>query len=582
MANPSTLLIDLNFSMSMADLLGGCEVTKDFKEGTVLIGKVAEKRDNGALIDIGYKADGFVSKEEFSNWSTLAVGDTCEVYLEDLEDSREHTPVLSVQKALMLQAWSRLTANCEEGSVVDGYVKHRVKGGLIVEICGVEAFLPGSQIDLGPVKNMDGYVGEILQLKVLKINQERRNVVVSRRELLEERRAAKRSTLIQEIAVGQVRDGIVKNITDFGAFIDLDGIDGLLHITDMSWGRVNHPSEVVSINDKIEVMVLDIDYDKQRLSLGLKQRSNDPWAAIDDRYPKGTKIKGKVVNVMPYGAFVEIEEGIEGLIHVSEMSWTKRVTKASELVNIGDEVEAVVLDIQRDSKKISLGLRQTMDNPWEVVAEQCPVGSIIKGRVRNMTSYGAFIEIQPDIDGMIHVSDMSWTRKINHPSEVLQKGQEVEAVILEVNPDQRRISLGLKQLAEDPWAHIEDLYQADQIVSGKVTKVTHFGAFVSLEHDIDGLIHISQLSDDHVEKVKDVVKVDDVVEARVVKIDTDERRIGLSLRTRAAEAPQQQPEPKAQANQSKASTSSLKPGVNLGEMDNILSDALAESRKSQD
>lgn len=579
MTNPSTQLVDLTSMPSMEELLGGLEVTKDFKEGTVLIGTVAEKRDNGALINIGYKADGFVPKEEFSNWDSVALGDECEVYLEDLEDSRDHTPVLSVQKALMLQAWSRLTANCEEGSVVDGEVKHRVKGGLIVDLMGVESFLPGSQIDLGPVKNMDAFVGETLRLKILKINQERRNVVVSRRELLEEERAEKRATLIQEIAVGQVREGSVKNITDFGAFIDLDGIDGLLHITDMSWGRVNHPSEVVNINDRIEVMILDIDYDKQRLSLGLKQKSKDPWAEIDARYPKGCKVSGKVVNVMPYGAFVEIEEGIEGLIHVSEMSWTKRVTKASELVNIGDEVEAVVLDIQKDSKKISLGLRQTMDNPWEVVAEQCPVGSTIKGKVRNMTSYGAFIEIQPDIDGMIHVSDMSWTRKINHPSEVLQKGQEVEAVILEVNPDQRRISLGLKQLAEDPWSHIEDLYKVDQIVKGKVTKVTHFGAFVSLEHDIDGLIHISQLSDDHVEKVKDVVKVDDEVEARVVKIDGDERRIGLSLRTRseapAAPAPTSSKAPEMP-------TSNLKPGAHLGGMEDLLSDALAESEKSED
>ncbi len=570
-------LVDLDFSMSMEELLGGVEVTSNFKENTVLKGRVSDKRDNGALIDIGYKADGFVSKEEFPAWEALSINDEVEVFLEELEDSRSNTPLLSVQKALLLHAWTNLTENCVEGAVVKGLVKHRVKGGLIVDILGVESFLPGSQIDLGPVKNMDIYVGEELELKVLKINQERKNVVVSRRELLEEERAEKRSTLINEIAKGQVREGVVKNITDFGAFIDLDGIDGLLHITDMSWGRVSHPSEIVNINDRIEVMILEIDYDKQRLSLGLKQKSNDPWENIDKRYPKETKIKGKVVNVMPYGAFVEIEEGIEGLIHVSEMSWTKRVTKASEVLAVGDEVEAVVLDVQKDSKKISLGLRQTMENPWELVAEKCPVGTKIIGKVRNMTAYGAFVELQEDIDGMIHVSDMSWTRKINHPSEVLQKGQEVEAIIMEIDASQRRISLGLKQLAIDPWSTIEDIYAIDQVVKGKITKVTHFGAFVALENDIDGLIHISQLSDDHVEKVKDVVKVGDDVEARVVKIDVDERRIGLSLRTKSDEPAK----PAKSNNSSKASAADIanatgvKPGEELGGLGSVF-DALGE------
>jgi small subunit ribosomal protein S1 len=570
-------LVDLDFSMSMEDLLGGVEVTSNFKENTVLKGHVSDKKDNGALIDIGYKADGFVSKEEFPAWDDLKIQDEVEVFLEELEDSRDHAPVLSVAKALLLHAWTNLTENCEEGAIIKGLVKHRVKGGLIVDVMGVESFLPGSQIDLGPVKNMDIYVGEELELKVLKINQERKNVVVSRRELLEEARAEKRATLINEIAVGQVREGVVKNITDFGAFVDLDGIDGLLHITDMSWGRVSHPSEVVAINDKIEVMILDIDYDKQRLSLGLKQKSNDPWENIDKRYPKETKIKGKVVNVMPYGAFVEIEEGIEGLIHVSEMSWTKRVTKASEILAVGDEVEAVVLDVQKETKKISLGLRQTMENPWELVAEKCPVGTKIKGKVRNMTAYGAFVELEEDIDGMIHVSDMSWTRKINHPSEVLQKGQEVEAVIMEIDAAQRRISLGLKQLSVDPWSTIEDIYSIDQVVKGKITKVTHFGAFVALENDIDGLIHISQLSDDHVEKVKDVVKVGDDVEARVVKIDIDERRIGLSLRTKS-DTPAKTTGNK---NSNKATDadiknhSGMKPGEELGGLGSVF-DALGE------
>lgn len=565
-------LVDLSFDMSMADLFGGNEVSVDFKENSVLTGTVAEKRDNGALINIGYKADGFVPKEEFPTWEELSINDQVEVFLEELEDPRDHTPVLSVQKALLLHAWNNLVENCEEGAVVTGKVKHRVKGGLIIDVYGVESFLPGSQIDLGPVKNMDAYIDQELEVKVLKINQERKNVVVSRRELLEAQRAEKRETLIKEIAVGQIRAGVVKNITDFGAFIDLDGIDGLLHITDMSWGRVSHPSEIVNINDTIEVVILDIDFEKQRLSLGLKQKSEDPWSNIDERYPKGQKIKGNVVNVMPYGAFIEIEEGIEGLIHVSEMSWTKRVTKASEVLNVGDEVEAIVLDVQKESKKISLGLRQTMENPWQIVAEKCPVGTKIKGKVRNMTAYGAFVEIQEDIDGMIHVSDMSWTRKINHPSEVLQKGQEVEAVIMEIDPEQRRISLGLKQLAEDPWANIESIYAPDQIVKGKITKVTHFGAFVALENDIDGLIHISQLSDDHVEKVKDVVKVGDEVEARVVKIDTDERRIGLSLRTKSAA--DSAPSSKKESVSMNIPTSGLKPGENLGGMAGLMDEAL--------
>lgn len=568
----ATDLVDLSFDMSMADLFGGNEVSVDFKENSVLTGTVAEKRDNGALINIGYKADGFVPKEEFPTWEELSINDQVEVFLEELEDPRDHTPVLSVQKALLLHAWTNLVENCEEGAIVTGKVKHRVKGGLIIDVYGVESFLPGSQIDLGPVKNMDAYIDQELEVKVLKINQERKNVVVSRRELLEAQRAEKRETLIKEIAVGQVRPGVVKNITDFGAFIDLDGIDGLLHITDMSWGRVSHPSEIVNINDTIEVVILDIDFDKQRLSLGLKQKSEDPWSKIDERFPKGEKIAGKVVNVMPYGAFVEIEEGIEGLIHVSEMSWTKRITKASEVLNVGDEVEAIVLDVQKDSKKISLGLRQTMENPWQIVAEKCPVGTKIKGKVRNMTAYGAFVEIQEDIDGMIHVSDMSWTRKINHPSEVLQKGQEVEAVIMEIDPEQRRISLGLKQLSEDPWANIESIYAPDQIVKGKITKVTHFGAFVALENDIDGLIHISQLSDDHVEKVKDVVKVGDDVEARVVKIDTDERRIGLSLRTKSAN--ESAPAASKKDSSSVSVPSSVKPGADLGGLSGAFDEAL--------
>jgi small subunit ribosomal protein S1 len=459
-------------------------------------------------------------------------------------------------------------------------MKHRVKGGIIVDINGVEAFLPGSQIDIGPVRNMDDYIGQEYDVKILKINHERRNIVVSRRELLEEDLRDKRSTLLQEMAVNQVRKGLVKNITDFGAFIDLGGVDGLLHITDMSWGRISHPSEMLEIGQEVEVMILDIDYDKERVSLGYKQKTENPWEKVEEKYPVGTSIKGRVVNIMPYGAFVELEDGVEGLIHVSEMSWTKRVTKAGEVVSVGEEVEAVVLDIDKDNKKISLGLRQKERNPWEVLAEKYPVGSKIKGKVRNMTSYGAFVEIENDIDGMIHVSDMSWTRKINNPSEVLKPGDEVNAVILDINPDQQRISLGLKQTEEDPWENINDLYKVGDLVTGKVTKITAFGAFVELSHKIDGLIHISQISKDHVERVKDVLNIGNEVEARVIKVDNDERRIGLSIK--AAKEDFSEEELKVAEQEYSAA---LKPGdemVDMGEVFNESFGSLDLSEKKED
>ena len=409
-------------------------------------------------------------------------------------------------------------------------MKHRIKGGIIVDIDGVDAFLPGSQIDIAPVRHVDDMLNKEYDFKIVKINPERKNIVVSRRELLEADRADRRSTLIKEMEKLQVRKGVVKNITDFGAFIDLGGIDGLLHITDMSWGRISHPSELVEVGQEIEVMVLDIDYTKERVSLGLKQKTANPWDSVADRFPIGSRIKGRVVNIMPYGAFVEIEQGVEGLIHVSEMSWTKRVSKAGDVLSVGEEVEAIVLDIQKDAKKISLGLRQTTKNPWEALAEKYPVGSRIKGKVRNMTSYGAFVEIENDIDGMIHVSDMSWTRKINNPAELLKAGQEVEAIILDINPEQQRISLGMKQIEDDPWTRIDDLYKIGDMVKGKVTKITTFGAFIELSHKIDGLIHISQISEERVERVKDVMKVGDDIEACVIKIDKDDRRIGLSVK----------------------------------------------------
>ena len=521
--------VELDNMPTMDQLLGGDSIRNEFAVNSIISGKVVEKRNDGALIDIGYKAEGFVPAAEFAKWDELKVGDQVDVYLEEMKNDNS-MPGISVQKAASIKAWNRITEECGEGSVVKGLMRHRVKGGIIVDIDGVEAFLPGSQIDIGSVRDMDAYIGKEYDVKILKINSERRNIVVSRRDLLEESMRARRSQLLAEMEVGQTRKGVIKNITDFGAFIDLGGVDGLLHITDMSWGRIAHPSELFEVGQEVEVVILDIDTQKERVSLGYKQKTANPWENVAEKYPVGSKVTGRVVNIMPYGAFVEIEEGVEGLIHVSEMSWTKRITKAGEVVRVGETVEAVVLDIDKESKKISLGLRQKERNPWEVLAEKYPVGSKIVGKVRNMTSYGAFVEIENDIDGMIHVSDMSWTRKINNPSEILKPGDEVEAVILDINADQQRISLGLKQTENDPWANIDEQYKVGDLVKGKITKITAFGAFVELSNKIDGLIHISQISKEHVDKVKDVLKVGDEVEARVIKMDHDERRIGLSLK----------------------------------------------------
>jgi len=520
--------VNLDNMPSMEELLNAQQETSSYTEGSIVSGKVVTKTDKGVLLDIGYKAEGFIDRQDLKNWEAVEIGDVMDVFLEQIEDE-ENTPVISVQKAELQKAWDRIVSENEEGGLIEGIIRSRVKGGLIVDV-GVEAFLPGSQVDLAPVRNLDDFVGRQEQFKILKINAERRNIVLSRRDLLEQERAKQRAKLLDELQPKQIRRGVVKNITDFGAFVDLNGMDGLLHITDMSWGRVSHPSEVVKQGDEIEVMILDVDRERQRVSLGLKQKEGNPWDTVDVKYPKDTRIKGRVVNVMPYGAFVELEEGIEGLIHVSEMSWTKKVNRASDILNIGDEVEAMVLDVNKTDRKISLGLRQTQPNPWEVIKERFPKGTRIKGKVRNMTGYGAFVQIQDDIDGMIHVSDMSWIRKISHRSEILQKGMEVEAVILEVDAESQRISLSMKKLTDDPWQAIQNKYQVGQVVEGKVTKLASFGAFVELDGGIDGLIHISELSNEHVNRVKDVVQIGDVVKARVKNINTDERRIGLSLK----------------------------------------------------
>lgn len=562
--------VDLSTDNISMDALLANEQKSEFVENSIVSGKIVEKRNDGALVDIGYKAEGFIPAIEFRNWADVKVGDEVDVYLEEIENENS-MPGISLQKANFIKSWNKITSEYGEGSVITGLMKHRVKGGIIIDLNGVEAFLPGSQIDIGPVKNMDDFIGKEYEFKILKINQDRRNIVVSRRELLEASRKDRRSQLLKDMEVNQIRKGVVKNITDFGAFIDLGGIDGLLHITDMSWGRISHPNEMLELGQEIEVMILDIDYDKERVSLGLKQKTKNPWDEVEAKYPIGSTVKGRIVNIMPYGAFVEIETGVEGLIHVSEMSWTKRVSKASDVLSVGEEVEAVVLDIDRDSRKISLGLRQKERNPWEVLAEKYPVGRRITGKVRNMTSYGAFVEIENDIDGMIHVSDMSWTRKINNPNEVLKQGQEVEAVILDINPEQQRISLGLKQAESDPWANINELYKVGDVVKGKVTKIAAFGAFVELSNKIDGLIHISQLSREHVDKVKDVLNVGDEVEARVIKVDTDERRIGLSIK---AVGENFSPEELKAAEEEY--TAALKPGEDMVDMGEVFnSEAMA-------
>ncbi len=500
----------------------------NFTEGSIVTGRIIRVHDGDVTIDVGYKSEGVIDVNEFKDLEENPVGLEVDVFLERLEDD-DGVIVISKKRAEQQKAWDYVVNECEEGSVVEGTIRSAVKGGFIVDV-GVDAFLPGSQLDVTPVRNPEEHVGKTYEFRILKINLERKNIVVSRRDLIEESRRESRRKVLADIQVGQVRPGVVKNITDFGAFVDLDGIDGLLHVTDMTWGRINHPSEQLKVGDALNVMVLEVDLEKERISLGLKQTMENPWEEIESRYPTGARVHGKVVNLAPYGAFIELEEGVEGLVHVSEMSWTRRVQRAADVLSMGDEVDAVVLSVSTEDKKISLGMRQTEENPWEIVAGKYPIGSPVTGQVRNFTTYGAFVEIEEGVDGMIHVSDMSWTRKVNHPSEMLGKGDEVTTVVLEIDSTNQRISLGLKQAQEDPWADIAKRYPVGTRVTGKVTKVSSFGAFVEIEEGVDGLIHISQISDDHIEKVKDVLNVGDDIEARVVKVDATEHRIGLSVK----------------------------------------------------
>jgi small subunit ribosomal protein S1 len=502
--------------------------TKLVAPGEIVKGTVIELRSKEVLVDIGYKSEGVISLNEFMEPDAVKVGDEIDVLIEKLEN-KEGTVVLSHEKAEFKKNWERILSICNEGGRVTGKVKAVVKGGLIVNV-GVEAFLPSSQIDVNTPKNLQSFVGNSYEFKVVKINQERQNIVLSRRELIEAERSEKRAALLAEMVPGDIRKGTVKNITDFGAFIDLNGLDGLLHITDMSWGRLGHPSDLLKVGQELDVVVLDVNKEKERVSLGLKQKMANPWDNIEEKFPIGTKVKGKVVSLVPYGAFVQLEPGVEGLVHVTELSWTKRVAKPGDVLKQDQEIEAVVLGINREEQKISLGVRQLESNPWDTADQKYKVGERVKGKVRNLTSYGAFVELEEGIDGMVHVSDMSWTRKINHPSEMLKKGDEIEATVLEVDKSAQRIALGMKQLETDPWENIEKLYKVGDLVQGKVTKLASFGAFVGLQHDIDGLVHISQISEERVEKIKNVLKVGQDVSARVVKIDRGERRIGLSIK----------------------------------------------------
>ena len=538
----------------------------------IVTGNILRVDSEFVLVDVGYKSEGIIPRSEWEDDDEEPiVGDKVDVLIEDVEGASglnegfQGMLQLSKRKAKRIREWEKVMSTVNEGDVVNGMVNRKIKGGLLVDI-GVNVFLPASQVDIRRPADIGEYIGKSIECKVLKIDDARRNIVVSRRSLIEDERQEKKTKLLQELEIGQLRKGVVKNIADFGAFVDLGGLDGLLHITDMSWGRIGHPSEMTSIDQEIEVQILNIDYEKEKIALGLKQKTASPWENVAKKYPVDGVIEGTVVNVMSYGAFVKLEDGIEGLVHISEMSWTRRINHPNELVSIGESIEVVVLGINEEKQEISLGMKQTQANPWDKVADNYPPDSMIKGRVRNLTNYGAFIEIEEGIDGLLHVSDMSWTRKVSHPSEVLEKGQEIDCKVLSVDQQRRRIALGIKQLSEDPWeTDIPAKYQPGQTVTGTVTKLTNFGVFVGLENGLEGLLHISELSDEKVENPETVVKEGEEIEVRILRVDVEERKIGLSRRSgdieelraqhEAAASEQSAPTPKS------SSSEPLKGGV---------------------
>jgi len=502
---------------------------QNFQPGTILQGKVVGKAGDDVVIEVGLKSEGLVNKIEFDNFDDVEVGDVVEVFLEAIEDESGIVK-LSKRKADRIRGWEQILQTKKEGDIVEGRGMRKIKGGLLVDI-GVPVFMPASQVDIRRPSDIGEYIGKTIRAVILKIDDERRNIVISRRRLIEHEREEAKRNLLETIKESDLVTGTVTNIADFGAFVDLGGLDGLLHITDMSWGRVNHPSEIVRIGDKIEVKILKVDHEKEKVALGLKQKEPSPWESIEDKYPINSRVRGKVVNLVSYGAFVQLEQGIEGLVHVSEMSWTKRINHPSEVVSLGDEADVVVLDIDKDKQEISLGIKQTEVNPWELVSEKYPAGTLITGRIRNLANYGAFIEIEPGIDGLLHVSDMSWTEKISHPNEKYKKGDEVQCVVLDIDQAKQRVGLGVKQLAEDPWLHaIPEAYKPGMVVHGKVTKITNFGVFVELEPGLEGLLHISELSDQKIENPQDVVKSGEELDVKILRVDIEERKIGLSLK----------------------------------------------------
>jgi small subunit ribosomal protein S1 len=528
-----------------------------FKPGSILKGKVVEVVGDSVVVDIGFKSEGFVSLNEFDEVSGIDPGDELDVFLEAIEDETG-TMVLSKRKADRIKGWQRIIETCHEGDKVSGRVSRKIKSGLLVDI-GVPVFLPASQVDIRRPGDIGEYVGQTIDAKIIKIDIPRRNIVISRRKLIEEERAEAKAKLLADLEVGQVRKGIVKNIADFGVFVDLGGMDGLLHITDMSWDRISHPSEMVHMDQDIEVKVLNFDKEKEKIALGLKQMTEDPWTRIDEKYPIGSRVKGEVVNLTSYGAFIKLEAGVEGLVHISEMSWTKRINHPSEMLSVSDEVEVVVLDANKDKKEISLGIKQVEANPWELVAQKYPPNTVVEGTVKNLTTYGAFIEIEEGVDGLLHISDMSWTKKITHPNEMLKKGDKVKCVVLEVDKDKMRLSLGMKQLTEDPWLHsIPDHYIPGQIVKGVVTKITNFGVFVELEPGLEGLLHVSEIADHKVEKPESELKIGDEIEVKILRVDIQDRKIGLSKKR--AEWAAEGPEEGAQAGEGGAETKELKGG----------------------
>jgi small subunit ribosomal protein S1 len=519
------------------------ETFRNFDEGTIVEGRVVTITKDKVVVDIGYKSEGIIAADEFTGeeLQAIKVGDRLQVYIEEREDA-EGNLILSKEKADKMKVWEDLEKAYKDERIVEGRILSRIKGGMMVDI-GVKAFLPGSQIDLHPVRDLDGLVGKTFPFKIIKINQRRGNVVVSRRVLLEETRDKRRQTTLASLKEGQLIQGIVKNITEYGAFIDLGGIDGLLHITDMSWGRVGHPTEMFVVGDRVEVMVLKYDRETGRISLGLKQKSADPWAHVATKYPIGTRVRGKVVSLTDYGAFVELEPGVEGLVHVSEMSWSHEVRHPSKIVSVGDQVEAAVLNVDPNNRKISLGMKQVAPNPWDMVEAKYPAGTRIEGKVKSLTDFGAFVGLDEGIDGLIHISDMSWTKHVKHPSELFKKGQKVEAVVLRIDKEMERLSLGYKQLARDPWE--EDIPQRFKVggsVTGKVSKITDFGLFVELEGGVEGLIHVSETGVEPQSRLEERFKLGDELTAKIIKVDRDERKIALSLREHALDAERKQVE----------------------------------------